>query len=253
VGLIVNKTLIAIAVLTSVPVVAASAADMPMKSAAAVPYTAAAYNWTGLYVGVQAGWAWGTEQTTDNTGSTSVPPGFQGGPTNLKGALGGLYGGYNYQINQYLVGIDYDFSWADATGNSTDIGPLNGHTLRHSDDMDWITTVTGRLGYTSNNLLLFAKGGWAWARFDGSTVNSLGAAVFGTSASSETRDGWTVGAGVEYGVTPHVSLKLEYDYVGFETANFTSTDTSAAGVVSTPSKSTTSSMNIVKGGVAVRF
>jgi outer membrane immunogenic protein len=119
--------------------------------------------------------------------------------------------------------------------------------------MDWITTVTGRLGYTSNNLLLFAKGGWAWARFDGSTVNSLGAAVFGTSASSETRDGWTVGAGVEYGVTPHISLKLEYDYIGFETANFTSTDTSAAGVVTTPSKSTTSSMNIVKGGVGVRF
>ena len=130
---------------------------------------------------------------------------------------------------------------------------MNGHLLTHGEQMDWITSVTGRFGYTSNNWLFFAKGGWAWAQFGGSSINTLGAAFFGNSESKVTRDGWTVGAGVEYGVTSHVSLKLEYDYVGFETANYTSTDTSSTGVVATPAKNTTSSMNIFKGGLAYRF
>jgi outer membrane immunogenic protein len=249
----VNKTFITLTVLAAMPVAAASAADIPMKSAAPVPY-AAAYNWTGLYVGIQAGGAWGTEQTTDITGTTSVPPGFVGGSTDLSGALGGFYGGYNYQVNKYLVGIDGDFSWSGVTGTSTDIGPLNGHSLNHTDQMDWITSATGRLGYTSDNWLLFAKGGWAWAQWGGSTTNTLGAAFFGRSTSSTIRDGWTVGAGVEYGVTSHISLKAEYDYVGFQTANYNSTDIPAAGTpVTTPSHSSTSSMNIFKGGLAARF
>jgi outer membrane immunogenic protein len=252
-GLIVNKTLITLGILAAMPVAVASAADMPMKSAAPVPYTAAAYNWTGIYVGVQAGGAWGTNQGTDNTGSVSVPPGFEGVPTNLSGALGGFYGGYNYQVNQYLVGIDGDFSWSGVTGTSADIGPLNHHLLSHDVQMDWITSVTARLGYTNNNWLFFAKGGWAWAQWGGDTTNTFGAGSFGTSSSSEIRNGWTVGAGLEYGVTSHVSLKLEYDYVGFQTANYNSFDTSSTGVVATPSKSDTSSMNIFKGGLAARF
>jgi opacity protein-like surface antigen len=252
VGAKVKKAFITLTVLAAMPVAAASAADMPMKSAAPVPY-AAAYNWTGLYVGIQAGGAWGTERSTNITGTTSVPPGFVGAATDLSGALGGVYGGYNYQVNRYLVGIDGDFSWSGVTGTSTDIGPLNGHSLNHTDQMDWITSVTGRLGYTSDNWLLFAKGGWAWAKWAADTTNTLGAAFFGASISSTIRDGWTVGAGVEYGFTSQVSLKLEYDYVGFQTSNFTSTDTSAAGAVTTPSHSATSSMNIFKGGLAARF
>jgi outer membrane immunogenic protein len=146
-------------------------------------------------------------------------------PKKTRGALGGFYYGYNYQFsNQWLVGIDGDFDWSDLTGTSTEIGPLNGHLLTDHHDMEWLTTVTGRLGYTVNNRLFFAKGGWAWARFDGTDTNTLGPAFFGTGYSATTRDGWTVGAGLEYGVTEHVSLKLEYDYVGFQTANYTSTD-----------------------------
>lgn len=54
-GLIMRKTLVSLAVLAAMPIAVASAADMPMKAVAPVPY-AAAYNWTGLYVGGEFGW-----------------------------------------------------------------------------------------------------------------------------------------------------------------------------------------------------
>jgi outer membrane immunogenic protein len=104
--------------------------------------------------------------------------------------------------------------------------------------------------------LLFAKGGWAWAKFASTATNSLvlGGPAGGFSSASTIRDGWTVGAGLEYGVTSHVSLKLEYDYVGFLTSNFTSTDiTVATGAIATPSKSADSHLSIVKAGIAVRL
>jgi outer membrane immunogenic protein len=234
----------------------AFAADMGVRGPAPAPYIP--YNWTGFYGGIQAGGGWGTQQVTNVTATDSVPAGFVDSPMDLSGALGGFYYGYNYQFNnQFLVGIDGDFSWTGVDGTSTDIGPLNGHTLTHQEDIEWITTVTGRLGYTVNNWLLFAKGGWAWARWDGTSdnqgLNDLRETVIGVGQNAEMRDGWTVGAGFEYGVTEHVSLKLEYDFIGFETANYTSTDVSPTGVVTTSSKSTTSSLNIFKGGVSWRY
>jgi outer membrane immunogenic protein len=248
-----RRTMVSLAVLAAMPIGVASAADMAVKAQPA-PYTAAAYNWTGLYVGGQVGWAWGTEQTTNVTATTSTPPGFIDNPTDLSGLLGGFYGGYNYQFNQYLVGVDADYSWAGVSGKSTDIGPLNGHTLTHSPSLQWLTTVTGRLGYTYDSLLLFVKGGGAWAQFDGDTINTTaGGAFAGVGSSSDVRSGWTVGGGVEYGVTPHISLKLEYDYVDFATAGYNSTDISSTGVVATPTKSSTSSINILRGGIAYRF
>lgn len=121
--------------------------------------------------------------------------------------------------------------------------------------MDWVTSLTGRLGYVNNNWLLFAKGGWAWAKFATDTNGLvLGGPVGGLSTASTIRDGWTVGAGLEYGVSSHVSLKLEYDYVGFLTTNFTSTDTTlATRAIATPSKSVDSHLNIVNAGIAFRL
>jgi len=104
----------------------AYAADMSVKPAPA-PYVP--YNWTGFYVGGQFGWGWGTQQVTNVTATSSVPAGFVDNPMNLSGALGGFYYGYNYQFNnQFLVGIDGDFSWSDVDGTSTDFGPIDHHT-----------------------------------------------------------------------------------------------------------------------------
>jgi outer membrane immunogenic protein len=242
-----RRTILLIAGLVAAPAMASAASP--------TPYVAAAYNWTGFYLGAQVGYGWANDTTTNNTGSTSVPPGFTSSST-TDGILGGFYGGYNYQVSQYLFGIDGDFNWSDANSTSIDVGPLNGHIITDHHQMDWVTSVTGRLGYVSNNWLLFAKGGWAWAKFVSSATNGLvvGGPVGGFSSASTIRDGWTVGVGMEYGVTSNVSFKLEYDYVGFLTSNFTSTDqTVATGAIAMPSKSADSHLNVVKAGVAVHL
>jgi outer membrane immunogenic protein len=232
----------------------AEAADMPMKAAPPVPYSAA-YNWTGVYAGGQVGWGWATSQATQLAATPSFTAGTVSNPTNFAGLLGGFYGGYNYQFNQFLVGIDGDYSFSDLTGTSQDLANTgNGHVANHSDAIKWIATATGRLGYANNNWLLFVKGGGAWAEFDGNSVNLTAAgALSATSSNSTTREGWIVGGGVEYGFASHWSAKLEYDYIKFDTTNFNSTDTAVAGAVTIVPHSATSSMNILKGGVAYRF
>jgi outer membrane immunogenic protein len=171
--------------------------------------------------------------------------------------LGGVYGGGNYQINQVVLGVDGDYNWADLTGSASDLSPIpgNGSVSHHSDRMDWVSTVTGRLGYANTNWLIYGKGGWAWAGFsnNGFTTNAAGATtVF--SSSAETRDGWTLGAGFEWAFNLHWSAKLEYDHVFFDTANYndTSTNVATGGTGAFP-RSTTSYLNLLKAGVAYKF
>jgi outer membrane immunogenic protein len=231
----------------------ASAADMPTKAPVYAPV--AMYNWTGFYVGGQVGGGWSSSQTTVVTGGTNFPSGYVLNRTNGSGFIGGGYAGYNYQINQFVIGIDGDYSWADLTGSSSDISPINGGTTNLNGKSKWIATVTGRLGYAVNNLLFFGKGGWAWAGFDGNSSSfSIAGVNTSNATNSETRDGWTLGTGVEWGFLPHWSAKLEYDYVKFNTSNYNTTSTSVAtGVATSLPRSTASDLSEVKLGVAYRF
>jgi len=252
-GAIMRKTLVLLAVLTAVPVTGASATDMPLK-APAVPY--AAYNWTGFYLGGEFGGGWATDTATNLTTTTTFPAGFVHTPIRYSGILGGVYGGYNFQINQFVIGIDGDYTWAGLTGALTEPSALvAGAVVNTSDKINWISTVTGRAGYAINNWLLFVKGGWAWAGFSetGRGITPAGVVDSATSASS-TRNGWTVGPGVEWGFAQHWSAKLEYDYVDFNRANFNLTATNLiTGVVTVSSKSATSSLSMLKAGIDYRF
>ena len=247
--------LAAVAAMIGTPVLAA---DMAVK--APPPLPPPVYSWTGFYGGAEIGGGWASQQTTIVTQSSATPAfpvGAVLNPINMSGVLGGLYGGYNYQVNQVVFGIDGDYTWANLKGTGSDISPIpgNGDVSNHWDRMNWVATVTGRLGYAWSNWLFFAKGGWAWAGFDGfTTTNSPAGALLNSSTTSSTRNGWTVGGGGEWGFAAHWSAKLEYDYVGFNTSTTAITETSAAtGAVTFPIRSTTSHLNMVKAGVAYRF
>ena len=215
-------TLAAVAVVGFASV--ASAADMPTKAPAPAVVVPIAYNWTGFYVGGQVGGGWASSTTTDVDGTLAFPPGYVHPAINYSGVLGGGYAGFNYQINQFIIGIDGDYSWADLTGSASEASQINAPMTSFNDKIKWIATLTGRLGYAMNNWMIFVKGGGAWAGFSSSTNTvTTGGAAFSSGSSSETRDGWTVGTGVEWGFAPHWSTKLEYDYVGFSTSNFNST------------------------------
>jgi outer membrane immunogenic protein len=190
--------IVAIAALLATPVFAA---DMPLK---APPRMAPVASWTGCYIGGNVGGAW---QHTDWY-DPQVPG--AAGSDNGNGFVGGGQVGCDYQFaNSWVIGIQDMFDATDVNSNHTYPGTPT-ETL--STTTHWIDTLTARLGYTiTPQTLLYAKGGGAWARSDYTDVQP-GTAIGGLNV---TRDGWTVGGGLEYAFTPNWSAFVEYNYIGF--------------------------------------
>src|SRR5262245_47587691 len=138
-------------------------ARMPVKAPAAPVQT---FSWTGCYLGGHVGWGWSDTKFSE----TAHPPSFLfsliGDPPvtiRADGFLGGVQGGCDYQFAaNWLVGIEGQFSWADIDRDV--INPFfSGKGTRAFVKTDWLSNVTGRLGYAAGPWLFYAKGGVAWA------------------------------------------------------------------------------------------
>src|SRR5262245_19145465 len=113
--------------------VAAHAADMPTKALPA-PISVPPYNWSGFYVGANFGGAW-------TSGSLNIPDNsFYGGLTEF---IGGVQAGYNFQAGHVLLGVEGDFDGATFNHPTLPI-PTFGSVSQH-----WISTVAGRIGYST--------------------------------------------------------------------------------------------------------
>ena len=144
---------------------------------------------------------------------------FAGGSNTFNsgtGFLGGGQIGANYQFNTLVLGIEGDFDWTGLKASGSD---SIGDTL--NTNTRWTSTVTGRVGAAFDRLLVYAKGGLALAQ-DQSSFTDLAGSSAGTSFM---RTGWTVGAGLEYGITKNWSAKIEYDYLELRLAKFEFLDT----------------------------
>lgn len=123
--------------------------------------------------------------------------------------------GYNFQFGQWVIGPEFSFSgtaFEESHPISGDAFFSIGSTTV-SSRIDDVLTVTGRLGYSVNNdLLVYAKGGYASADITAKGVTSFVGGDFNTSGRS---DGWTVGAGIEYRVSNSISFAVEYAHLGF--------------------------------------
>jgi outer membrane immunogenic protein len=211
---------------------AANAADMPVRSAPApVPYVQPFYNWNGFYMGGHLGWA--RSESTWNSNVFSSDPDFLFGSlggTSTNGFVGGGQMGYNWAFNNILLGIEGQISATDL-GRSRTFGPnVFGDTLTLSADVNWIGSLTGKLGFTANNWLFYMKGGGAWADADAALTAAIaGVGVF-TASRSNTRSGWTIGAGVEWGFAPNWSALVEYQYYDFGGRTFTTPAIFGVGV-----------------------
>ena len=162
----------------------ASAADIPRRVverpvAAPVPYVAA-YNWTGFYVGLNAGWGWGADSNGDG------------------GLVGGTLG-YNWQMNQIVFGLETDIAWSGIEGSRRCGG------FRCEANIDWFGTARGRLGVAMDRFMPYIAGGLAYG--------DVSARVKGFPEQSDVRAGWTLGAGVEVALAAPWTAKLEYLYV----------------------------------------
>jgi outer membrane immunogenic protein len=183
----------------------ASAADLPRKAPAhAPPPPPAVYNWTGFYIGAQAGWS----RIHDNQDLSS--PTFALSVSNsASGAVGGVNAGYNFQINQFVVGIEGDFE-GNSTHHSFFVGPPFSAATTATEQLRWQGSVRGRLGIAFDRVLFYGTGGWAFGRFEDTYFTPV--PVFGPETVSSTRDGWTAGAGVEYALNNFVTTRVEYRY-----------------------------------------
>lgn len=214
------------------------AADMPVK----VPVEPiAAMNWTGWYVGLNAGGNWGRSKTSTvvdlGSGLGYTPASLAilnaaGQPTGFdtSGFIGGEQFGYNYQIGRWLLGVEGDFDYFHSVGSKTLIStPIAGNTatMATSVSTDWLFTLRPRVGVIASNWLFYATGGLAVTRLKagGSFVETGTIPLSASASTSSNKAGWVIGGGIETLLPGRWTFGAEYLYVGFNniTATYTLT------------------------------
>jgi len=213
------KALLLVPLALTMTVSPLSAADLPVKTKLPL---ASGWNWTGLYAGAHTGAMWGRTNFSDPFG-----PSIFGDTVRTPGFLFGGQIGYNWQqgASPWVLGVEADVSVLDSDGTYTCFaysGIFVSANCRVRPRA--LGTLAGRVGYAvgpSGRTLLYAKGGAAWVHnsTDITTNNLFYSGVVNSTASDQTRWGWTAGAGLEQALTPAWSLKFEYDYLQFGGAN----------------------------------
>lgn len=178
----------------------------------------AAYDWTGPYVGLQAGYGWGKA----DAGPVVLQP-LEDGSIDADGFLGGLHAGYNLQSGNFVFGIEGDGEFADLSGD-TDVNADNFGALIGSieKEIDWLASLRLRAGLAADRVLIYATGGLAIGGID-AELDPLPVAVpvNGTPDGSDTAFGWTIGGGLEYALSDAVSARIEYRYTDLENTEIT--------------------------------
>ena len=196
------------------------------------------FAWTGLYIGVNAGYGWGRASTDASSTTTiaGVSSTVTGNVTaDVEGWLGGALIGHNWRSQRWIYGVEADFQWTGQDGDISGCAGLRCATLSY--DLDWFGTVRGRLGYLLQpRSLLYVTGGLAYGHIStelstfalptaAASFNSSG----GAASDSATRAGWVIGGGLERALDRNWTLRAEYLYMDLGTiARAGSIETSAS-------------------------
>jgi outer membrane immunogenic protein len=190
----------------------------------------AAYNWSGLYIGLNAGYA-AAKVTETVTGGGS-------GSANIPAGLGGLQIGANWQISSVVLGFEGDFAGNMATKSVTVAGALSG-----TAQIPWLATLRGRVGYAFDRYLLYVTAGGAATELKSAvTVGAISSAT-----TSSTAGAWTAGGGLEAAFTENLSARIEYLYLDARNIN--------VAQVGPPFVTVTGRLqdNLVRAGMNYRF
>ncbi|TIP09243.1 MAG: porin family protein [Mesorhizobium sp.] len=171
----------------------ASAADVVVESGAA------AYNWSGVYVGGALGYE--SLEANDVT--------FGDGWADDGGFSGAIYGGYNYQYANWVFGVEGDVKFGNAEVNDGDfLLPLESRVAG---------SIRGRVGYAFDNIMPYVTGGLAIGSFRADHEGDGDSDDFAT----ETLTGYTVGGGIEWGATENLVVRAEYLFSDYGKNDFT--------------------------------
>jgi outer membrane immunogenic protein len=162
------------------------------------------FSWTGFYLGGNLGYSWGSTLTSPGAGDPF--DGAGGFVIHPSGWVGGIQGGYNWQMDNVLAGFEADLGVLGASDGQ--------HGAAKFAEIDYgaYGALTGRLGLVNDRWLFYFKGGLALAEIE----NRAGAfSATDITDVDTTRLGWTLGGGAEFAFTPDWSMKFEYMYMDF--------------------------------------
>jgi outer membrane immunogenic protein len=186
------------------PVAAADLSIAPIYKAPPSPVV----NWTGSYVGLSGGGAWGEAVVrNDVTGAEQTPR------IDLGGGIIGITSGINVQSGPMLLGIESDTSLTGKEGTASQFPPND--AFNNEIKERWLSTFRGRLGYAQDNWLMYATAGGALASVHNSIIGPPG-----TISERHWHWGWTAGAGLEVKLSHDWSAKVEYLYVGLQDKSY---------------------------------
>jgi outer membrane immunogenic protein len=236
----------------------ALAADLPQPGppprgpATYVPVPVPVFTWTGIYIGVNGGYAFGDSNWTSPAGTAFVGPPTFGAPctTNCSTGnfstdgflVGGTIGG-NYQWGQFVLGVEGDWDWSNLNGTTYSTG--GGCNLAGcASQSDWLATARVRVGYAFDRFLVYGTGGAAFG--------NLQAAAGTFPFSSSTQTGWTAGGGIEYAFLPNWTAKVEYLYVDLGNQSCGAANCFRASGIG-PATTVSLTENVIRAGVNFKF
>ena len=200
----------------------ANSADIARPVYKAAPPPIATFSWSGLYVGGHAGAAWTDfDSRWDPLPSAAAfTAQTQSHGVSDTAFVGGALIGYNWQFQQWVLGVEGDWSWSGLKGTSSQtwLSTLPGVALDGvttvEQEVNWLATVRGRLGYLiTPQALVYFTGGAAWADIDYRAIARQASNNYDASASlSDTASGYTLGGGLEWAFYGNWLLRAEYLY-----------------------------------------
>jgi outer membrane immunogenic protein len=228
------------------------------------------YDWSGFYIGANAGGNWGDANTdtvvTAGGGVVVIPPGDLAllnaqafNDSNNGGFTGGGQIGYNWQNGGLLLGIETDFGALALDQDNARIIPSGllitppvTYNISQRVSSDWMWTVRPRLGWAGGPWMAYVTGGLAMANIKVATTYSdnAGAGHAAALTNDETKTGWVAGAGAGWAFNDHWSIGAEWLYADFGSVDATATSNNGFATISTE---TNPRANIFRGRVDFRF
>lgn len=222
----------------------ARAEDLQLRKVDPVAPVTAAFTWTGFYAGVNAGINWSNRNVNsllmgpDIDGNINVISDLSPAPygANRVGAIGGVQLGYNYHINQIVIGAEADFIGVNSSNRSSATISTPGYiyydnptpalytnTISTKVRQNWLGTIRARSGLAINRFLAYATGGLAFGGVKSDTSASISTTVADglgdnlppvlySGSKASTQFGYAVGAGFEYALTVNWLIRAEYLY-----------------------------------------
>jgi outer membrane immunogenic protein len=182
------------------------------------------FSWSGMYVGINGGYGFSADDQAVVNIETIQAPGAANpngvgtfGSLDPDGGFGGIQVGYNFQGGPWVFGVEADLQGGDisdsSTGTVTNFLPGLNATLDTTLRLGWFGTARARLGYSWNQTLIYATGGFAYGSVKHTMLFRDNFGFVGQAAQSESKVGYVLGAGIEHAFNCCWSVKLEYQYI----------------------------------------